>query len=68
VPLPGAVVKDGMLYANVEFPGLEIRYTTDGSEPTGQSQLYTKPVKVEGQVRLKSFVNGGRFSRTSVVD
>ena len=68
VPLPGAIVKNGILYANVEFPGLEIRFTTDGSEPTGLSQLFTKPVKVAGQVRLKSFVTGGRFSRTSVVN
>ena len=67
VPLPGAIVREGMLYANVEFPGLEIRFTTDGSEPTMQSQLYTEPVKVAGTVKLKSFVKGGRYSRTSVV-
>jgi len=67
VPLPGAIVKDGMLHANGEFPGLEIRYTTDGTEPTVQSQLYTQPVKVSGTVKLKSFVNGGRTSRTSEV-
>jgi len=67
VPLPGAINKEGILYANVEFPGLEIRFTTDGSEPTVQSQLYTKPVKIIGTVKLKSFVKGGKFSRTSVV-
>ena len=67
VPLPGAILKDGMLYANVQFPGLEIRYTTDGSEPTVQSQLYLEPVKVSGTVKLKSFVKGGKFSRTSVI-
>jgi len=65
--LPGAIIKNRMLYANVEFPGLEIRFTTDGSEPTVQSQLYTKPVKIIGTVKLKSFVKGGKFSRTSVV-
>ncbi len=67
VPLPGAMIKDGILHANVEFPGLEIRYTTNGSEPTLQSQLYTQPVKVSGSVKLKSFVVGGRSSRTSEV-
>ena len=67
VPLPGAIIKDGVLYANVEFPGLEIRYTTDGSEPTVQSEKYRNPVKVTGTVKLKSFVNGGKCSRTSVV-
>jgi len=68
VPLPGAIVREGLLYANVEFPGLEIRFTTDGSEPTMLSQLYTGPVKVAGTVKLKSFVKGGRCSRTSVVN
>jgi hexosaminidase len=68
VPLPGAIVKDGMLYANVQFPGLEIRFTTDGSEPTAGSQLYSSPVKVDGPVKLKSFVKDGKFSRTSVVN
>ncbi len=65
IPLPGAIVKDGMLYANVQFPGLEIRFTTDGSEPTMQSRLYRNPVKVSGTVKLKSFVSGGRSGRTS---
>ncbi len=65
IPLPGAIIKDGFLHANVEFPGLEIRYTTDGSEPTAQSHLYTIPVKVSGIVKLKSFVRGGKFSRTT---
>lgn len=67
IPLPGAIVQEGMLYANVQFPGLEIRYTTDGSEPNMQSQLYTGPVKVSGTVKLKSFVQGGKSSRTSIV-
>ena len=31
LPPPGAIVKDGLLQANTELPGLEIRYTTDGS-------------------------------------
>ncbi|MCK9411159.1 MAG: carbohydate-binding domain-containing protein [Prolixibacteraceae bacterium] len=67
VPLPGAIIKDGMLNANVEFPGLEIRFTTDATEPTLQSQLYTQPVKVSGTVKLMSFVIGGKSSRISEV-
>jgi hexosaminidase len=68
VPLPGAIVKDGILHANVQFPGLEIRFTTDGTEPTLNSQLYTEPVKVNGTVKLKSFVKDGNSSRTSVIN
>jgi hexosaminidase len=67
ISLPGAVIKDGKLYANTEFPGLEIRYTTDGSEPDVNSALYDKPVSISGEVRLKAFDSSGKGSRTVVV-
>ena len=67
LPLPGAVVENGLLKANVDLPGLTIRYTTDGSEPTTQSSVYDNPVKVSGTVKLKSFDLAGRSSRTSIV-
>jgi len=68
LPLPGAVIEDGILKANVEFPGLIIRYTTDSSEPDEGSAVYEKPVKVEGVIKLKSFDVSGRSSRVSVVE
>ncbi|MCF2516176.1 family 20 glycosylhydrolase [Dyadobacter sp. CY351] len=67
LPMPGAVVEGGMLKANVELPGLAIRYTTDGSEPTAKSPVYEAPVKASGTIKLKSFDMAGRASRTSVV-
>ena len=63
LPLPGAIIENGLLKANVEYPGLAIRYTTDGSEPTAQSAAYTAPVKVAGSVKLKSFDAANRSSR-----
>jgi hexosaminidase len=67
LPLPGAVIEDGMLKANVEFPGLEIRYTTDGSEPQLSSPLYDGPVEISGTVRLRSFDSSGKSSRVVTV-
>lgn len=67
LPLPGAVIDNGVLKANVEYPGLTIRYTTDGSEPTPQSTAYTGPVKVSGTVKLKSFDLANRSSRTAEI-
>jgi len=64
VPPPGAIVEDGVLKANVEYPGLKIRYTTDGSEPTGQSMIWKEPVPVSGEVRIKSFDAAGKGSLT----
>ena len=67
IPLPGAVVENGKLKANVRFPGLKIRYTSDGSEPDINSNLYSNPVEVIGTIKLKAFNKVGRSSRTSVI-
>lgn len=64
IPLPGAIIDNGMLRANVTYPGLQIRYTTDGSEPSVKSALFEKTVKVDGVVKLKAFDTRGRGSRT----
>ena len=53
LPPPGAKVEDGLVKANVAFPGLAIRYTTDGSEPTASSALYTEPVPASGGVEVE---------------
>ena len=68
LPPPGAVILDGKLHANIDFPGLEIRYTTDGSEPVSDSPLYTGPVEVSGKVLLRSFDTRDRGSRVSGVE
>lgn len=64
IPPPGALIRDGQLYANITFPGLEIRYTTDESEPTTKSTLYEEPKSITGTVKLKAFDTRGRGSRT----
>ncbi|MFT6716425.1 MAG: hexosaminidase [Saprospiraceae bacterium] len=65
----GAVVKDEMLHVNAAYPGFEIRYTTDGSEPTVGSTLYIEPVAIKGgvQVKLKVFNAKGRSSSVTVL-
>ena len=67
LPPPGAVVRDGLLHANTAFPGLAIRYTTDGSEPVKSSTLYRGPVAVQGTVKLGTFDTRGRGSRIVAV-
>ncbi len=65
---PGGEIREGMLHANIDFPGLTIRYSTDGSKPQMDSPLYTGPLKVSGTVSLRSFDTRGRGSRVSVID
>lgn len=66
IPPAGAIVKDGKVSANVQLPGLLIRYTTDGKEPTAKSPVYTTPVAAE-TVKLKVFDSAGRGGRTVTV-
>lgn len=66
IPPAGAVVRDGKVLANVQLPGLLIRYTTNGKEPTAKSPVYTTPVAA-GTVKLKVFDNAGRSGRTITV-
>lgn len=68
IPTPGAVIRNGKLMANTQFPGTVIRYTTNGEEPTATSPVYTKPVVVSGNVRLKLFTTNGRGGRSESVD
>ncbi len=62
LPAPGAIIREGLLYANVDFPGLSIRYTSDGSEPSMDSPLYEGPVEARGTISLRSFDTRGRGS------
>jgi len=67
VPTAGAAVVDGKINANVQFPGLTIRYTSNGEEPTLRSTLYTGPIADKGVIRLKVFDARERSSRTTEI-
>ena len=57
----GAKIENGMLYANVAYPGLLIEYMQAG----GQWQTYNAPVKVTQDVWVRSKLPiSGRVSRT----
>jgi hexosaminidase len=58
------VVRSNILSANVGFPGLIIRYSTDGDDPTADSPVYSGPVKISGAVKLRAFSPKGRGSLT----
>ncbi|WP_423146139.1 family 20 glycosylhydrolase [Rubrolithibacter danxiaensis] len=67
IPAPGAVIKNGQVEANIQFPEFSIRYTTDGSEPNSNSPLYKNPIKTKGTIKLKGFNLTGRSSNTLTV-
>jgi len=64
IPTPGVAVTDGKVIANVQLPGFVIRYTTDGTEPTVNSAVYSAPVSSKGTITLKVFSDNGRSGRS----
>jgi hexosaminidase len=66
LPPPGAKTTGNRVWANVALPGLSIRYTTDGSDPTVADTIYRSPIPAAKVVRMKTFDTRGRGSRTTV--
>lgn len=67
IPTAGAKVVGGKVAANVQFPGMTIHYTTDGTEPTAASPVYTEPVAATGPVKLRVFNAQNRAGRTVTI-
>ncbi|MNE09993.1 Chitobiase precursor [compost metagenome] len=68
IPTAGAITKNGKVEANVQIPGLIIRYTTDGTEPTSQSKIYSAPITLKKSVILKVFNSEGRSGNSLKIE
>ncbi|WP_242918933.1 family 20 glycosylhydrolase [Pontibacter liquoris] len=68
IPAPGAMVADGKVHANQQLPGLTIRYTTDGTEPSAKSPEYKAPITANGTVKLRAFTTTGRGGKVTIVN
>lgn len=61
IPKPGLNFENGHYAANIQFPGLVIRYTLDGKDPDAKSNMYKDPVTENGKViKLRAFDSRGR--------
>ena len=70
LPKPGGIIANDTLYANTVFPGLNIKYTIDGSNPEFSSETFTSPIKInEGDIiSLRLFDNTGRGGNSIIVE
>ena len=70
LPKPGGIIVNDSLYANTVFPGLDIKYTLDGTVPDSNSENYTTPVKIKTDdvVHLRLFDKKGRAGNDIKVD
>ncbi len=65
LPKPGGVIENDSLYVRSQFPGIQVRYSLDGSVPNQNSKIYQHPILVDSNdlVVLRSFdtqLNGGK--------
>ena len=62
LPKPGGKLIRNKLFLKTQFPGLKIRYTTDGSIPNMNSKVYSGPVVVKKSnvIYARSFDESGR--------
>ena len=70
LPKPGSVIENDSLYVRSQFPGLQVRYSLDGSVPDHTSKIYQHPILIDSDdvVILRSFdtqLNGGKSIRVS---
>ena len=66
IPPPSAKKSGEELTILAPYPGAEVRYTLDGSEPSASSTLYSKPfaLPANAHLKLRTFRPNGRASRT----
>lgn len=68
IPKPGVIEQNGKLIANEQFPGLTIRYTTNGKDPDAKSPVYNDGVTIENSViKFRAFNNKGRGSNVTEI-
>ena len=70
LPKPGGKILNDTLYANTVFPGLNIKYTLDGSIPKESSETFTSPFKISNGdiINLRLFDNKGRGGNSITVE
>jgi hexosaminidase len=60
IPAAGIKEVNGAVQANQQYPGMTIRYTTDGTEPKNTSPVYSRPIKLKGKIKMRIFDAKGR--------
>lgn len=70
LPKPGGKIVNDTLYANTVFPGLNIKYTLDGSIPEESSKTFISPININNEdiVNLRLFDNTGRGGNSIIVE
>ncbi len=65
---PGLMLDGGQVLVNHVLPGIDLRYTTDGSDPTATSKPVTGPITETGVIRVAAFDRNGRRGLVAGID
>lgn len=65
---PGLVLEQGRVLANHVLPGMTLRYTSDGSDPTAASSPVTGPIAARGTIRVAAFDRKGRRGAVASIE
>jgi hexosaminidase len=65
---PGLLLDGEQLLVNHVLPGMTLRYTSDGSEPTADSRPVTGPIMDRGVIKAAAFDRTGRRGLVASID
>jgi hexosaminidase len=65
---PGLLLEGDRVLVNHVLPGIELRYTSDGSDPLGTSTLVQGPIAERGLIKVAAFDRKGRKGLVASID
>jgi hexosaminidase len=65
---PGLLPDGDRVLVNHVLPGIQLRYTSDGSEPTTNSKPVTGPITERGLIKVAAFDRNGRRGLVASID
>ena len=70
IPLPAARVRNGILEVNTLYPGLTMRYSVDGTDPSIDGNEVGTRVRLDttSEIRVRAFDRTGRGGRVFTLE
>jgi hexosaminidase len=65
---PGLMLDGDRVLVNHVLPGITMRYTSDGSEPTADSKQVDGPIEERGLIKVAAFGRNGRRGLVASID
>jgi hexosaminidase len=65
---PGLLLDGDRVLVNHALPGITLRYTSDGSEPTAVSKQVDGPIEERGTIKVAAFDRNGRRGLVASID